>query len=80
MQNNILIYQKNLGLAVRKKRLQLGLTQKELAEKLSITHEWVNKIENGKANKISLDLVFKLHEELDIESNLTSKEETDEGV
>jgi len=70
MKNNMLNeYQKNLGLEVRKKRLQLRLTQKELGDKLSITHEWVNKIERGKANKISLDLVFNIIEKLELEFN-----------
>jgi transcriptional regulator with XRE-family HTH domain len=70
MKNNMLNeYQKNLGLEVRKKRLQLRLTQKELGKKLSITHEWVNKIERGKANKISLDLVFNIIEKLELEFN-----------
>jgi transcriptional regulator with XRE-family HTH domain len=70
MKNNLLYeYQKNLGLEVRKKRLQMRLTQKELGKKLNITHEWVNKIENGKAKKISLDLVFSIIENLELQLN-----------
>lgn len=78
MENNSLKnYQKNLGIEVRFKRKLLGLTQKELAQKLNITHEWVNKIERFKANKISSDLIFKITDFLNIDNSLLFKKTKD---
>lgn len=78
MENNSLkIYQKNLGIEVRYKRKMLGLTQKQLAEKLNITHEWVNKIERFKADKISSDLIFKITDILNIDNSLLFKKSKD---
>ena len=45
------------GEVVKKERLNKKLTQKELAEKVGVSHEWICKIEKGKARTISLNLI-----------------------
>lgn len=45
------------GEVVKKERLNKKFTQKELAEKVGVSHEWICKIEKGKARTISLNLI-----------------------
>lgn len=54
MENNIA--------AIRKER---NLSQKELAEKIGVSHWWLNHIERGKRNP-SIDLVQKIAVELEV--------------
>ena len=42
----------NVGIRIRKRRLELGLTQQELAAKLGLSYQQVQKYETG-ANRIS---------------------------
>jgi y4mF family transcriptional regulator len=39
----------DLGRAIRDKRLELGLTQQELAERVGVARQWIIKVEKGKA-------------------------------
>ena len=45
------------GEVVKKERLNKKFTKKELAEKVGVSHEWICKIEKGKARTISLNLI-----------------------
>ncbi len=56
---------KNFGETVRKKRRQAGLSQEELAEKLSIHRTYMSFIERGIRNP-SLLMVFKISRALKI--------------
>ncbi|TQO20230.1 y4mF family transcriptional regulator [Rhodoglobus vestalii] len=38
----------DLGRAIRDKRLKLGLTQQELAERVGVARQWIIKVEKGK--------------------------------
>ena len=54
------------GEVVKQKRLHKSLTQKQLAEKVGVSHEWICKIEKAKAKTISLTLIYKVKKYLDI--------------
>ena len=54
------------GESIRSLRIQRGMTQKELAEKVGITQQSVNLIEHGK-RKIDIGLYIKISEILDPE-------------
>lgn len=40
----------NIGLNIKKFRVKKNMTQKQLADKLKVTHFWVCKLESGKKN------------------------------
>ena len=40
----------NIGLNIKKFRVKKNMTQKQLADKLSVTHFWICKLESGKRN------------------------------
>jgi transcriptional regulator with XRE-family HTH domain len=64
MENNIELTK--IGEKVKFFRLQKKLTQKELALKIGITHEWVCKIERGKAKNITFSLLVSISKNLDV--------------
>jgi transcriptional regulator with XRE-family HTH domain len=64
MENNIELTK--IGEKVKFFRLQKKLTQKELASKIGITHEWVCKIERGKAKNITFSLLVSISKNLDV--------------
>jgi transcriptional regulator with XRE-family HTH domain len=49
---------------VRRRRLELGLTQKQLADKMGCTHPYISQVENGESNP-SLDVVERFARALD---------------
>lgn len=57
-----------IGELVRKKRMQRGLTQKQLAEKAHISNTTVSRVECGKYN-FSLLTLYKLSQALHIDKN-----------
>lgn len=62
---------KKLGSEIRKRRLQKGMTQKQLAEKLNCSNTYISKIESGvldpKKEGPSQDFVRRLAENLALE-------------
>jgi putative transcriptional regulator len=53
---------------VKKARLQVDLTQQQLAEKIGVTRQTISLIEKGKYNptlKLCLDICYILHKNLD---------------
>lgn len=50
---------KDLGFAVREARRGRKLTQKQLAEKLGTTQEWISQFETGRLENPSLGTVLK---------------------
>lgn len=64
-----------IGERVKHHRLKRKLTQKELAEKIGVTHEWVCKIERGKAN-ITLSLLLSIADNLNIELKQITAEDS----
>ena len=61
-----------IGHKIRTKRRKLGVTQTDLAKKLSISPSYLNLIESGK-RKVNVDLLLKLSSELGIEISDISK-------
>ena len=61
-----------IGHKIKARRRKLGISQVNLSEKLSISPSYLNLIESGK-RKISVDLLLKLTNELDIEISDISK-------
>jgi HTH-type transcriptional regulator / antitoxin HipB len=60
----------DLASAARGRRLELGLTQAELAEGAGVSRDWVNYFERGKRT-VELGLVLHLLEALGLEMELT---------
>ncbi len=59
----------DLASAARGRRLELGLTQAELAERAGVSRDWVNYFERGKGT-VELALVLHLLEALGLEMEL----------
>lgn len=67
----------NIGENIKKHRLNAKITQKELAKKIGVTHFWICKLEKGKQNNTTLNLLIAISEELNINLNqLTSNYES----
>jgi len=65
-----------IGHKIRTKRRKLGITQANLAKKISISPSCLNLIESGK-RKMNVDLLLKLSNELNIEiSDISKKTDT----
>ena len=65
-----------IGHKIRTKRRKMGVTQVNLAKKLSISPSYLNLIESGK-RKINVDLLLKLANELNIEmADISKKTDT----
>ena len=56
----------NIGLNIKKFRVKKNMTQKQLADKLSVTHFWICKLEKGKKNT-TLKLLISISEKLNID-------------
>ena len=52
---------------IREKRLDMNMTQKELSRKLRLDKSYISKIENKQIKNISLNVVLKLSEILDLD-------------
>jgi transcriptional regulator with XRE-family HTH domain len=64
----------NIGENIKRYRLNAKITQKELAKKIGVTHFWICKLEKGKQNNTTLNLLIAISEELKISLNhLTSQ-------
>ena len=55
----------NLGMSLKHIRLEKGLTQEMLAEKVGIHPTYVGKIESGK-NNVSIKMLFKISRALGV--------------
>lgn len=55
---------KNLGIAIRQLRVQLELSQEELADKCGLHRTYIGSVERGERN-IAIDNVIKLSSALD---------------
>ncbi|WP_439402442.1 helix-turn-helix domain-containing protein [Bradyrhizobium sp. DASA03068] len=60
----------DLGLAVRDARHRRKLTQKQLAEKLGTTQEWISQFETGRLKNPSLGTALKAFATLGIDLNV----------
>jgi transcriptional regulator with XRE-family HTH domain len=54
-----------LALRIRERRVMLGLTQKQMADRIGVTYQQVNKYEQG-ANRISVARLFAIAEGLGV--------------
>lgn len=67
MKNNLVTIGKN----IKKYRTLAKISQKQLAEKIGVSHFWISKLENGKKNT-TINLLILISECLNIElSQLT---------
>ncbi|UQR61611.1 helix-turn-helix domain-containing protein [Bradyrhizobium sp. C-145] len=62
----------DLGLAVREARRRRKLTQKQLAQTLGTTQEWISQFETGRLENPSLGTVLKAFATLGIDLNIDS--------
>jgi len=58
-----------VGERIKNLRLKNKLTQKELANKVGVTHEWICKIERGKAKNITISLLNSIVDNLESNFN-----------
>ena len=65
MENNLI----TIGENIKRYRLKANITQKELAQKIGVTHFWICKLENGKQNNTTINLLIAISEELNIDLN-----------
>jgi transcriptional regulator with XRE-family HTH domain len=65
MENNLT----RIGLNIKNYRLKAKITQKELADKIGVTHFWICKLEKGRQNNTTLNLLIAISEELKIDLN-----------
>ena len=56
----------NLKILLEAARKKKGYSQRELAKKIGIHHSTINDIENGKIKKLSIELIGKLGDNLDL--------------
>lgn len=59
----------NIGENIKRHRLKAKITQRELADKIGVTHYWICKLEKGKQNNTTLNLLIAISEELKINLN-----------
>ena len=52
---------------IREKRLNMKMTQKELARKLRVDKSYISKIENKQISNLSLNLILKLSKILELD-------------
>jgi transcriptional regulator with XRE-family HTH domain len=63
-----------IGENIKRHRLIANITQKELADKIGVTHFWVCKLERGKQNNTTINLLIAISHELKVDlGELTSK-------
>lgn len=62
MKNDLL----TIGENIKRHRLNANITQKELANKIGVTHFWVCKLERGKQNNTTLNLLIAISHELKV--------------
>jgi transcriptional regulator with XRE-family HTH domain len=62
-----------IGENIKRYRLKARITQKELAEKIGVTHFWVCKLEKGKQNNTTINLLIAISRELKIDLNELTK-------
>lgn len=60
------------GNIVRYRRLDLGISQAALAEKIGMSRQWVVRFENGSAAVATIDHVIRIADALDLEIDVTS--------
>jgi HTH-type transcriptional regulator/antitoxin HipB len=60
----------DLASVARGRRIELGLTQAELASRSGVSRDWVNSFERGKRT-VDISLVFRLLDALGIEMEAT---------
>lgn len=63
---------KELGLFVRQARVELGLTQADLARKTGTTQAWVSELESGKP-RAEIGVVFRLLRALGVTVDLRAR-------
>ena len=61
-----------IGENIKRFRIKAKLTQKELAEKIGVTHFWVCKLEKGKKNS-TINLLIAISKELKVDLNQLTK-------
>jgi transcriptional regulator with XRE-family HTH domain len=68
-----------IGRRIKKRRMFLGMTMPELAEKIDVTHQQVQKYENG-INRISAGRLYAIAEALEVTMDYFFNDVEDLGV
>jgi len=78
MKDTLVRNPEQLGRSIRLKRLERGLSQKALAERLGLERKWVIRLEAGNG-KAEIGLVLKALEALGLRSLLSEAQPSDSG-
>lgn len=62
---------RQIGALIKGARSRAGLTQSQLAERIGVTREWVNRLENGTMTNPGFQQVLALFEAVDLGLNVT---------
>jgi transcriptional regulator with XRE-family HTH domain len=62
-----------IGENMKRYRLQANITQKELANKIGVTNFWLSRLENGKQNNTTINLLIEISKQLNIDLNQLTK-------
>lgn len=79
MPSDVIGLPRHLGQAVRKRRLQLGLSQASLAETAQVSRRLITSLEMGDADGIAFDKALRILEALGITISIAWPSESEEG-
>ncbi|MGE3966459.1 MAG: helix-turn-helix domain-containing protein [Planctomycetota bacterium] len=66
-----------LGIAIRERRMELGLTQSELADRAGVGRQWLVEVEQGKP-RAQIDLLLRTLFELRLDLSIEPRPERSE--
>ncbi|MBD3943312.1 helix-turn-helix transcriptional regulator [Microbacterium sp. NEAU-LLC] len=67
----LVIRAEDFGNIVRDRRNDLGLSQKELGERVEMSRQWIVRFENGHAATATFDHILRIAEALDLDIEVT---------
>ena len=79
MPSDVIGLPRHLGQAVRKRRLQLGLSQASLAEAAQVSRRLITSLEMGDADGIAFDKALRILEALGMTISIAWPSEPEEG-
>ena len=65
-----------LGNTIRRRRLDLGLTQSELADRVGVSRKWIIDVEHGKPT-VALSHLLRLLDALDLDLRVAPRKRSD---
>jgi HTH-type transcriptional regulator/antitoxin HipB len=79
MKDSILRNPEQLGRSIRLKRLEEGLSQKALAERIGVERKWIIHLESGNS-RAELGLILKALDALNIRTSISDRKSSSKGA